>query len=120
MDPVSKARVSDSKDDAQSRRLANLKKWKPGESGNPGGRKKKPITEIMEKLLADKSNRAEIEEVVMDVIRSRRMASVLMLKEVTERIEGKVTQELELSGNVSSLPDDELTAKLAALIEGEK
>jgi hypothetical protein len=43
------------------------------------------------------------------------MASVLMLKEVTERLEGKVTQELELSGNVGSLSDEELAAKLAAL-----
>src|SRR5277367_831709 len=116
MDPVSKAQAADSSEKARKPRSLG-RPFPKGVSGNPGGRKKKPITEMMELILEDKANRAEIKEVIMDVIRSRRMASVLMLKEVTERLEGKVTQELELSGNVGSLTDEELAAKLALLGE---
>lgn len=37
----------------------------------------------------------------MQIITGGRMSSVLMLKEVAERLEGKVAQGLELSGEVS-------------------
>jgi hypothetical protein len=116
MDPVSRARASQNNDEAKSRSLANLKKWKPGVSGNPGGRpKKKPITEIFEELLSCEQDREKIKKQVRETMTNRGMAGVLLLKEAADRIEGKISQELEISGNITSLTDEEIAAKLAAL-----
>lgn len=73
-------------------------KFKPGVSGNPGGRpKKKPITEMYEKLLSDPTFLVELEKSVRDMVKSGRMVGQLQLKEMTERVEGKVTQPIEAS-----------------------
>jgi hypothetical protein len=112
MDAVSKSFADSSK--VATRRVYG-RPFKPGQSGNPGGRKKKPITELMERIVKKKANRDEIEEVIMEVIRSKRMASVLMLKEVAERTDGKVTDELEITGAISTYSDEELLAKLKKL-----
>ena len=66
--------------DSEARRLANLKPWQPGQSGNPQGRpKKKPITEMYERILADADNLAIIEEAVVKALRKGQMAMVLQL-----------------------------------------
>jgi Family of unknown function (DUF5681) len=67
-------------------------RFKVGQSGNPGGRpKKKPITEIYERLLADPNNLALIERAIVKVLCSGSMAMVMQLREMTDRLEGKVT-----------------------------
>lgn len=77
-------------------RVENLKPFKAGQSGNPGGRpKKRPITELYERLLADPENVAAIEKAILATLRKRNMAMVLLLREITERVEGKVTQPIE-------------------------
>lgn len=78
------------------------RKWKPGESGNPGGRpKKKPITEMYEAMLND----PELIDVARDAIRKAiskgQMAMVLQLKEMAERVEGKITQPIEADVTVN-------------------
>jgi hypothetical protein len=71
-------------------------KWKAGESGNPSGRpKKKPITEMYERILNDPENLAAIEAATMKALRNGNMAMVLQLREMTDRVEGKVTQPIE-------------------------
>jgi hypothetical protein len=82
-------------------------KFKPGQSGNPGGRpKKKPITEIYDRLLADPELVPIIEESVRKMITSGRMVGMLQLKEMAERVEGKVTQAVKLDGEIKvSLSD---------------
>lgn len=101
MDPVSRAQSDSSQQTGRKRGYG--RPFQPGVSGNPGGRKKKLITEIMDRALRKKANRDEIQEVIMDVIRSRRMASVLMLREVAERTEGKVADivDMNVTGNIT-------------------
>ncbi|WP_433966450.1 DUF5681 domain-containing protein [Tunturiibacter gelidiferens] len=84
-----------SKDTQNSEKTARLApyRFKPGQSGNPGGRPAtKPITEMYERILADPKNVAAIEQAVTKILLKGNMAMVLLLREITERIEGKVTQ----------------------------
>jgi hypothetical protein len=77
-------------------RLKHLKPWQPGQSGNPSGRpKKKPITEMYERILANPEHLAAIEAATVKALQKGNMAMVLQLREVTDRIEGKVTQPIE-------------------------
>ena len=77
-------------------------KFKPGQSGNPSGRpKKKPITEMYERILNDPKNIAALEKAVNKALSRGQMAMVLQLKEMTDRVEGKVTQPIEASVTVN-------------------
>lgn len=77
-------------------------KWKPGQSGNPSGRpKKKPITEMYERILADPENLRMIEAATMNALKKGNMAMVLQLREITDRVEGKVTQPIEADISVN-------------------
>jgi len=71
-------------------------KFKPGQSGNPSGRpKKKPITEMYERILNNPENVAAIEIAVNKALAKGQMAMVLQLREMTDRVEGKVVQPIE-------------------------
>jgi hypothetical protein len=77
-------------------------KWKPGQSGNPGGRpKKKPVTELYEQILNDPANMELVEKAIVKALIKGNMAMVLQLKEMTDRVEGKVTQPIEADVTVS-------------------
>ena len=86
--------------------------WQPGQSGNPSGRpKKKPITEMYERILSNPEHLAAIEQATVNALKKGNMAFVLQLREVTDRIEGKVTQPIEAN----------VTMNLAdAIAEGRK
>lgn len=78
------------------------KGFMPGQSGNPSGRpKKRPITEIYEAILADPENCAKIQEAIIRNLVGGRMAGVLTLNEMAERVEGKVTQPVEVNGELT-------------------
>ena len=78
------------------------RKWQPGQSGNPGGRpKKKVITEIYERLLEDGAFVQDIELAIRKMVSSGRMVGQLQLKEMTDRVEGKVTQPIEADVTVN-------------------
>lgn len=71
-------------------------KFKPGQSGNPGGRpKKKPITDLYDEILGDPVEMAKIRKSVVKALVKGNMAMVLQLREMTDRVEGKVTQPIE-------------------------
>lgn len=73
-------------------------RWKPGQSGNPSGRpKKKPITEIFEKILEDGGNIEDISKAVMETLKTKGMAKVLLLDKMADRVEGKVKDELDVN-----------------------
>lgn len=98
-------------------RAGNLKPFKPGQSGNPGGRpKKRPITELYERILGDPKNIAAIEKAVLKTLSKGNMAMVLLLREITERIEGKVTQPIEADITVN-LADAIAKARKRAAME---
>ena len=84
-------------------------KFKPGQPGNPGGRpKKKPVTELYEKLLNDPNVMQMLEGSLKQMLRKGNMATVLHLREMTDRVEGKVTQPIE--ANVSMNLADAIAA----------
>lgn len=114
MDPVSRAQNSDN---------APVKKkigrpWPKGVSGNPGGRpKKRHFSEICEALLEDVNGRKMVKNVITDILEKRGMASVLLMREIAERTEGKVKQEVELNATIDTLSDEELELRLKAIVE---
>jgi hypothetical protein len=78
------------------------RKWQPGESGNPGGRpKKKPLTELYEKILNDPEQMKSLESAVIKSLKRGQMAMVLQLREMAERVEGKITQPVEVNGEIA-------------------
>lgn len=84
-------------------RLANLRPpWQPGESGNPGGRpKRKPITELYEKLLNDPKALKELEVSLRKIIKKANVGTVMQMREMTDRLEGKVTQPIQADVTVN-------------------
>lgn len=84
----------------------------PGQSGNPGGRpKKKAITELYEKLLEDPEFLGDVEASIRKMVKSGRMVGQLQLKEMTDRLEGKVTQPIEGDVNLTLMSLTERMAK---------
>ena len=89
---ASKEQISDS----QARSLANLRPWRPGQSGNPAGRTvKKPFTEMFERIMNDPVLVAEFEKSIVRSITKGGMAGVMYFKEGADRIEGKISQPIE-------------------------
>ena len=97
-------------------RLANLKPWQPGQSGNPSGRpKKKPITDLFEELMSDPELVAQFKTAIANSIKKGGMAGVMYMKEAADRLEGKVTQPIDAEITMSSL--SERMAKAAERIK---
>jgi len=100
MDPVSRIQSGNNQESRLSRFGDKIQMWKPGQSGNPSGRpKKKPITELFEQLFEASESNESIKKQMLKTLTSRGMAGVLLLREAAERIEGKVTQEVEMNVN---------------------
>lgn len=110
MDPVSKAQQTPAIRNTTGQGGSFATRFKPGVSGNPSGRpRKRPITKIYERIFAKRKNQKDIEETVLRIILGGRMASVLQLREMAERVEGKVVQPVEMSGEVNLTLSERLT-----------
>lgn len=122
MDPVSRAQQENTSQNRRKLRGGHDpsigRQWPKGVSGNPGGRPKKAyVTKIYEDIFAKAKNRDEIQDAIFLTLKSGRMAGVLLLREAAERMEGKVTQEIEVSGSLQNMTDEQLMARLAKLRE---
>lgn len=124
MDPVSRAQSNDSSagySDLQKKRMKNLKPWPKGVSGNPSGRpKSRHITMSYEKYLRSPKGQKEIQNVFRDILSKRGMAAVLLLREMAERTEGKVPQEIDMTAEINTMSDDDLNERLAKLLAEQK
>lgn len=100
---MAKADVTQNKEANKARSLANLRKFKPGVSGNPGGRPhKKPITEMFEEMLATEDGFEAIREAIRSIFFQKSgMAKVMLIKDMADRLEGKVSQPIEASVTVN-------------------
>ena len=76
---------------------AGLKPWLPGQSGNPGGRPKKPLTERLIAQLV-KDGESETAAVIQSLLASAKnpesSQSVRAITEIFDRVEGKVADRL--------------------------
>lgn len=111
--------------EAQQATVANLKPWVKGTSGNPGGRKKLLITEAYDELLTkqvpnDPEGRSYAQVLAQSMMRRAIAGNVRAVMEVTDRVEGKPRQAVDMnhSGSLEVSTDDKrakLAARLAAL-----
>jgi hypothetical protein len=90
-------------------RPENLRPWKPGQSGNPGGRpKRKPLTDKLLEVLEDPK---ELEALVRVWLKSAQKGSVMHLREILDRVEGRVALPVDVSANVTHELTDEEKAR---------
>lgn len=81
-------------------------RFEPGRSGNPSGRPRKVLTEKLDAYLdqptpADKrkkKKRTHADRIVQTTVRLAERGNVSAIREVFDRVEGKVAQRTELSG----------------------
>lgn len=72
--------------------------WKPGQSGNPGGRpKKKLVDELLTELL-EASESGEARLIAKKLIALAKKGDTVAAKLVAERTQGKPMQKVEVSG----------------------
>ncbi len=89
--------------DARARRLANLKPFKKGQSGNPAGRPKAlTLSEAYRRELAkidetDPQGRSFAEVLAEQTIIKAKTGDVAALKELADRTEGKARQTIMLT-----------------------
>ncbi len=90
-----------------SGKKSNLKSWKKGQSGNPKGRPKKAdcLTSLLEEEIGkvdpkDKHKRTFRELIVIATMRLAMKGNAAALREVWDRMDGKVKDEVEMAGSV--------------------
>ena len=79
---------------------ANDGRWLPGQSANPSGRRKsKPFLEALNRALEAKAEdgRAKLEHVAEAMVKAALDGEVPALKEIADRLDGKPTQEMEVT-----------------------
>lgn len=92
--------------------LANLKPFQPGQSGNPGGRKKHWLSDVfqetLEERLSDPALRQQFKDALWSKLLSEKVVGSMTLDKVLERTEGKVADQLQVSGDVALTISDRL------------
>ena len=83
---------------SRERSLANLRPpWKKGESGNPEGRPPDGIiTEVYKEILAEADFRPALKSAVKDRLLAKGVAGFLMSREVADRTEGPIKQQIDM------------------------
>lgn len=108
--------------EAQKRgRIENLKPWKPGESGNPGGRPRKRLIdrELEEMLSSEDSSLAKA--IAKALVNRARRGDLKAIQLVAERTEGRPRQAMEVSGPdgerlaLEFMTDEQLNERIAQL-----
>lgn len=105
-------RVSDKQrknSEAEQRRLANLKPFQPGQSGNPAGRPRSALlSDAIRRLLPqpypdDPHGRTYADKIAETLCNEAAAGNVQAAKEVADRTEGKAKQTITLSSSQAEL-----------------
>jgi hypothetical protein len=108
----------------KARRLANLRPpFKPGQSGNPGGRPKRRLIDeaLTELLLTEDSKIAEA--IARALVRKAKRGDLRAIQLTAERVQGKPKQAMELSGvdgepmRFENMSNEQLDSRLKELLE---
>jgi hypothetical protein len=83
-------------------RVANLKPWRPGVSGNPAGRAKLPA-EIREAALAHTPRAIEVLAEVMNDTKTPPATRVMAADKIMDRALGKAPQQVDVKGEKRDL-----------------
>ncbi len=90
-----------------SGKKSNLKSWKKGQSGNPKGRPKKAdcLTSLLKEEIqkispTDVEKRTWLELIVLATMQLAIKGNAAALREVWDRMDGKVKDEVEMTGGV--------------------
>ena len=88
-------------------------RWKPGQSGNPGGRRsEKPFIDEVLKIL--KSGDGEmLRRIARKVVRYAEMGKPWAIQMLWDRLDGKAPQEIKLTRDVREMSLDEILGELA-------
>ncbi len=81
-------------------RIENLKPWKPGQSGNPGGRPKRDVASEIARAVFEGNEEA----IYRAMLKALKKGNPRVFKELAERGFGKLTQGIEMSG-IEELPE---------------
>jgi hypothetical protein len=102
-------------ENSEMRNTQNLKPWKQGQSGNPGGRPRtKPVTAELERMLEQEApaanGRTWAAVIAEALLKKARKGDVRAIAELANRIEGKSRQTLDLELDVCTGLADRLAA----------
>ena len=95
-----------------------LKPFQPGQSGNPGGRKKKPMVDRMLEEILTANDSAKAKQVANRLISSALKGSVPATKIIIERTEGRAMRNVLESAQdpATSLTREEVRRRLAEIL----
>ena len=90
----------------------------PGCSGNPQGRPRGSLTRPFTDLCCEifEENREAIKQQIIRTLTSPGIAGVVLLRLIWERMEGKVTQRVDINRNLDTLTDEQLQERLQQLL----
>ena len=101
----------------------NLRPWRPGQSGNPGGRpKKRVLDEILTELL-EKDGAKEASAIALSVLRKAKDGDLRACQFIAERTQGRPPQALQISGEdggpleIRNMTDQQLDERITELVE---
>ena len=116
-------RENSENDDGRERRLANLRPFEKGKSGNPKGRPKSALlTDAVRKRLAESN---DLEAIAKALIGKAKKGDLEAVKIIFDRLEGKPKQSLEMDVSVNDwrqtvnsfdISMDELTDEISKLL----
>lgn len=119
MDEISKAELREA---SATKRKVFGRPFPKGVSGCPGGKSpKREISRILREFLDEEEGVQLIHDFIVSTFRRAikghsPMAAVLLFKEMADRTEGKVAQDVKLSGSIDTMSDEELIKRLEILL----
>ena len=93
-------------------RIENLKPWKPGQSGNPGGRPKNSVASEIAKAVFSQNP----EMIYQAFLRALKKDNVYAFKVLADRAYGKVKERREVTHRYEDLSDEDLQREIDSLL----